>query len=145
MKKIIGIFLLVVFLAFFLTIYFYPIEKETKVENETKNLTETTQPTENITNATTGEVFTPLPEKETPEKNEIFIFSNRFEPNTLEIKLGEEVKFTNKDEKEHVIEFSNPPLTKHILPGTDFSFTFPSKGTVTITDSLGFSCSITIS
>jgi len=108
----------------------------------------------NVTTTTTseaagvgrGKVFTPVTIKEPAGKNEISIYSDRFEPSQLTISLGEEVNWTNKDSKDHVIVLSNPPLEKTVLAGTSFVFQFSSKGTVEVSDKdTGARLSITIS
>jgi hypothetical protein len=91
-----------------------------------------------------GKIFTPVEIK--PGKNEIFIFSDKFEPFQLTISLGEEVKWINKDNKDHTIILSNPPLEKRVIAGDYFNFQFTSKGTVEFTDKeTGVKGSITVS
>jgi plastocyanin len=122
--------------------FFYFIFPQQKKQEIQENQTQTTT-TLNIT-VEKGKVFTPVEVK--PAKNEIFIFSDKFEPSQLTISLGEEVKWINKDNKDHIIILSNPPLEKRIIAGDYFVFQFTSKGIVEFTDKdTGAKGSITIS
>ncbi|MEM5810200.1 MAG: hypothetical protein QW156_04910 [Candidatus Aenigmatarchaeota archaeon] len=91
-----------------------------------------------------NKTFTEIPIK--PGENEVFIYADRIEPLSLNVKIGEEIKFTNKDLKEHTIAFSNPPLEKRILAGDTFTFYFSSSGIVEVIDKgSGAKITITIS
>ena len=100
-----------------------------KEEGETPTTTTTTT---TVAEVGKGKVFTPVEIK--PGKNEIFVYADRFEPSQLTIKLGEEVKWINKDNKDHIIILSNPPLEKRILAGDYFNFQFTSSGIIEFTD-----------
>jgi len=135
----IGAILSIILIAVFSYFLFFAAEKEGEIPG---NITTTSE----ATGIGKGKVFTPVTTKETAEKHEIFIYSDRFEPSQLTISLGEEVNWTNNDSKDHVIVLSNPPLEKTVLTGTSFVFLFSSKGTVEVSDKdTGARLSITIS
>jgi plastocyanin len=123
---------------FFYFISYQPKKQEIQENQTTPKETTSTEEIEK------GKVFTPVEVK--PAKNEIFIFSDKFEPSQLTISSGEEVKWINKDDKDHIIILSNPPLEKRITAGDYFAFQFTSKGIVEFTDKdTGAKGSITIS
>jgi len=66
--------------------------------------------------------------------NEILIYSDRFEPSSMTMSAGEQVKWVNKDGKDHILVLSNPPIEKRILAGSYFLLTFNSKGSVGFSD-----------
>ena len=66
--------------------------------------------------------------------NEILIHSDRFEPSSMTMSAGEQVKWVNKDSKDHILVLSNPPIEKRILAGSYFLLTFSSKGSVGFSD-----------
>lgn len=68
------------------------------------------------------------------EGKKIFIYADKFEPSSVEINLGDEVVWVNKDDKEHVIILSNPPLEKRILAGDSFTFQFTFTGSIEFVD-----------
>ncbi|MEM5816109.1 MAG: hypothetical protein QXL14_03625 [Candidatus Aenigmatarchaeota archaeon] len=105
---------------FFILGFFYFREKE-----ENTNINKQNQKEESQT-------FTPYQVKS--EGKEIFIYTNKIEPSLLEVRLGEEIKIINKDSKEHIITFSNPPLEKRILANDIFIYSFSNSGTIEIID-----------
>jgi len=129
---------LVIFLLYFLS---FALRKTEKPTTQTELSTQTT-----ITTTTTSSPYIPVPIIEKPGENEIFIYADKIEPTNLEIKLGEVVKFTNKDVKTHVLSFSSPPLTKNLEPNFTWSFQFTQRGTHSINDETnGISISIVVS
>ncbi|MEM0232156.1 MAG: hypothetical protein QXG78_03530, partial [Candidatus Methanomethyliaceae archaeon] len=90
------------------------------------------QKEENINIKEESQTFTPYQVKS--EGKEIFIYTNKIEPSLLEVRLGEEIKIINKDSKEHIITFSNPPLEKRILANDIFIYSFSNSGTIEIID-----------
>lgn len=104
---------------------FFPKPKESGKATQTTT-------TSTVPGIEKGKVFVPVETK--AGKNEILIFADRFEPSTLEVSLGEEFKWTNKDAKDHTIVLSNPPIEKRILAGSSFTFSFSTAGRVEFTD-----------
>jgi hypothetical protein len=76
------------------------------------------------------------PEKEIPspvEANEIFIYSDSYEPAHVKIRVGEEVKWINKDDEQHILVCADitrgiPLFDVVLLRGEDFTWSFYSKG-----------------
>jgi plastocyanin len=122
-------FLLILFLPLILFlsyIFIFQTQKTEVSKNETVKQTTTT--------TTEIKPYQPIPIIETPGKNEIFLYENETNPSSLQIKLGEVIKFINKDTKTHSLTFSDPPLTKNIPGGTDWSFQFTKVGSFTVND-----------
>jgi plastocyanin len=142
----------IIAVAYFL---FIPEEKKAETQGTTTtlpasttitvgNTTTTTVRSSTTTSSEENKTFVPVQIK--PAKNEIFIYSDKFEPSSMTINLGEQVKWINKDSNDHIIVLSNPPLEKRILAGDSFSFQFISKGVVEFTDrDTGVKGSITVS
>jgi len=127
-------FLLILFLPLILFlsyIFIFQTQKTEVSKNETAK-----QEIVKQTTTTTTEIkpYQPIPIIETPGKNEIFLYENETNPSSLQIKLGEVIKFINKDTKTHSLTFSDPPLTKNIPGGTDWSFQFTKVGIFTVND-----------
>ncbi|MEM5829868.1 MAG: hypothetical protein QW040_01545 [Candidatus Aenigmatarchaeota archaeon] len=78
------------------------------------------QTTTTTLQTTTTEVR--IGEKITVTKNEVFIYSDKFEPSQLTIKAGEKVKWVNKDNKQHelVCVSANQALFDVILYKEEF-------------------------
>jgi len=141
MKKILVIILLLLPLIFFLLYFsFFTLKKTEKIATTT---TSTITP---LTTTTTPSPYIPVPIIETPGKNEIFIYADKIEPKSLEIKLGEAITFINKDTKTHVLTFPSPPLTKNLPANSNWQFQFTQKGSYSINDETnGISISVTVS
>jgi plastocyanin len=67
----------------------------------------------------------------TGSKNEIIIESNAFKPDSLTIKIGDTVTWTNKDSYSHTVKGKNGEFDSGDMPsGAKFSFTFAKEGTI---------------
>ena len=63
-------------------------------------------------------------------KNEILIESNSFKPDNVTIKVGDSVKWINKDSYNHTVTAKNGEFDSgNIAGGAEFSFTFAKEGT----------------
>lgn len=102
--------ILLAILPFFLVFILFPSLKQLAIKETTKQETQPTVPMQEQTRS------------QEVAKNEIFIFSDRYEPSHLEVKVGETVTWVNKDSKQHVLVLLDPPLQKVIPPGESFSF-----------------------
>jgi plastocyanin len=142
MKRILIIILLLLpFIIFLLYFSFFTLRKPEKTTTQTTLPTQTT-----VTTTTIPSPYIPVPIIETPGKNEIFIYADKIEPKSLEIKLGEVITFINKDTKTHVLTFSSPPLTKNLPTNSSWPFHFSQKGSYSINDETnGISISVTVS
>jgi plastocyanin len=142
MKRILIIILLLSpFIILLLYFSFFTLRKPEKTTTQTTLPTQTT-----VTTTTTSSPYIPVPIIETPGKNEIFIYVDKIEPKSLEIKLGEVITFVNKDTKTHVLTFPSPPLTKNLPANSNWQFQFTQKGSYSINDETnGISISVTVS
>jgi plastocyanin len=140
MKKILVIILLLLPLIFFLLyLSSFTLRKTEKIA------TTTTSTITSLTTTTIPSPYIPVPIIETPGKNEIFIYADKVEPKSLEIKLGEVITFINKDTKTHVLTFSSPPLTKNLQANSSWPFQFTRRGSYSINDETnGISISVTV-
>jgi plastocyanin len=135
-----GVILAIVLICIFTYFLFF---REEAGLNLNVTTTTTTIP-ETTTTTTQPETFSPI--TIIRGENEILIYSDRFDPSTVTITLGEEIKWTNKDSKDHVIVLSNPPIEKSVLAGNSFTYLFTSVGTVEFTDKdTGIKGSVTVS
>ena len=118
----------------------------TTVEGATTTIagaTTVTGPTTTVTGATTTVPITTT--TIALKVNEILIYPDRFEPSNMTMSAGEQVKWVNKDDKEHILVLSNPPIEKRVLAGSYFLLTFSSKGSVGFSDKdTGIAGTITI-
>ena len=63
-------------------------------------------------------------------KNEILIESNSYKPDSVTIKVGESIKWINKDSYNHAVTAKNGEFDSgNIASGAEFSFTFAKEGT----------------
>jgi len=63
-------------------------------------------------------------------KNEILIESNTFKPNSVTIKVGDSIKWINKDSYNHTVTAKNGEFDSgNIASGAEFSFAFTKEGT----------------
>lgn len=63
-------------------------------------------------------------------KNEILIESNSYKPDSVTIKVGESIKWINKDSYNHTVTAKNGEFDSgNIASGAEFSFTFAKEGT----------------
>ena len=63
-------------------------------------------------------------------KNEILIESNSYKPDSVTIKVGESIKWINKDSYNHTVTAKNGEFDSgNIASGAEFSFTFSKEGT----------------
>ena len=63
-------------------------------------------------------------------KNEILIESNTFKPDSVTIKVGDSIKWINKDSYNHTVTAKNGEFDSgDIAGGAEFSFTFAKEGT----------------
>ena len=120
-KLIIAVILIVIGVLI-LAKFYYP----SLTQNITQNKTTTT-----TTNQAQPKAYMPIKPKEIPGKGEIFIYADHFEPKQLNVKLGEVVKWINKDKSDHILILSRPPIKKKIIANTTFRFTTYFKGTIT--------------
>jgi plastocyanin len=91
----------------------------------------TTAMTGMTTSATTGTASTPA------SGTDVTIQSNAFNPDSLTIKVGETVTWTNKDSYAHTVTSDKGVFDSgNIASGATFSFTFNTEGTY------GYHCSI---
>ena len=52
-----------------------------------------------------------------------------FTPNSLTVKVGTKVTWTNHDSVTHTVTANQGAFTSPVLPGSSFSFTFTKAGT----------------
>ena len=63
-------------------------------------------------------------------KNEILIESNAFKPDSITIKVGDTITWTNKDSYSHTVKAKNGEFDSgDMASGTTFNFTFTKEGT----------------
>ena len=63
-------------------------------------------------------------------KNEILIESNTFKPDSVTIKVGDSIKWINKDSYNHTVTAKNGEFDSgNIASGAEFSFAFTKEGT----------------
>ena len=63
-------------------------------------------------------------------KNEILIESNTFKPDSVTIKVGDSIKWINKDSYNHTVTAKSGEFDSgNIANGAEFSFTFTKEGT----------------
>jgi hypothetical protein len=63
---------------------------------------------------------------EIPPPPPIYIYSDRYTPRELEIRVGQRVTWVNMDVHIHTLE--SEPFSRTILPGQNFSWTFYEPG-----------------
>jgi plastocyanin len=91
----------------------------------------------------------PAPAPAGPKKHAVSIKEMKFAPDSLEIKAGDTVVWTNNDDRDHIlVEAANAFKSDNIKPGKTFSYKFDKagkfsysctyhpreKGTITVTE-----------
>ncbi len=82
-----------------------------------------------IPSVTTSAAIKPLiPSKIAP--NEVWIINREFLPQTMTVKAGTTLTWTNKDMEEHTVTFSNGLINMRLVArGVSFNYTFTERGT----------------
>jgi plastocyanin len=88
--------------------------------------TPTTAPTATPTANSTP---TPTPTTASSSGNSVSIMNFSFSPNSLTVKVGTKVTWTNHDSVTHTVTANQGAFNSPVLPGNSFSFTFTKAGT----------------
>ena len=71
-----------------------------------------------------------------PTTKSIIIYSYKFNPNTLTVPVGTTIVFQNKDPEQHNVNITALNVDQMIKPNSQWSYTFSSTGTFTVTNRL---------
>jgi len=88
--------------------------------------TPTTAPT---ATPTANPTPTPTPTTASSSGNSVSIKNFSFTPNSLTVKVGTKVTWTNHDSVTHTVTANQGAFNSPVLPGSSFSFTFTKAGT----------------
>ncbi len=88
--------------------------------------TPTTAPT---ATPTANPTPTPTPTTASSSGNSVSIMNFSFSPNSLTVKVGTKVTWTNHDSVTHTVTANQGAFNSPVLPGSSFSFTFTKAGT----------------
>jgi plastocyanin len=88
--------------------------------------TPTTAPT---ATPTANPTPTPTPTTASNSGNSVSIMNFSFSPNSLTVKVGTKVTWTNHDSVTHTVTANQGAFNSPVLPGNSFSFTFTKAGT----------------
>jgi plastocyanin len=72
---------------------------------------------------------TPTPTTASSSGNSVSIMNFSFSPNSLTVKVGTKVTWTNHDSVTHTVTANQGTLNSPVPPGSSFSFTFTKAGT----------------
>jgi len=72
---------------------------------------------------------TPTPTTASSSGNSVSIMNFSFNPNSLTVKVGTKVTWTNHDSVTHTVTANQGAFNSPVLPGSSFSFTFTKAGT----------------
>ncbi len=72
---------------------------------------------------------TPTPTTASSSGNSVSIKNFSFTPNSLTVKVGTKVTWTNHDSVTHTVTANQGAFNSPVLPGSSFSFTFTKAGT----------------
>jgi plastocyanin len=72
---------------------------------------------------------TPTPTTTSSSGNSVSIMNFSFNPNSLTVKVGTKVTWTNHDSVTHTVTANQGAFNSPVLPGSSFSFTFTKAGT----------------
>src|SRR6266481_3500615 len=86
-------------------------------------------PTGTGTTPTAAPTATPTPTAATSSGNSVSIMNFSFTPNSLTVKVGTKVTWTNHDSVTHTVTANQGAFNSPVLPGSSFSFTFTKAGT----------------
>ncbi len=98
----------------------------TPTGNPTPTPTPTTAPT---ATPTANPTPTPTPTTASSSGNSVSIKNFSFTPNSLTVKVGTKVTWTNHDSVTHTVTANQGAFNSPVLPGSSFSFTFTKAGT----------------
>ncbi len=98
----------------------------TPTANPTPTPTPTTAPT---ATPTANPTPTPTPTTASSSGNSVSIKNFSFTPNSLTVKVGTKVTWTNHDSVTHTVTANQGAFNSPVLPGSSFSFTFTKAGT----------------
>ena len=88
--------------------------------------TPTTAPT---ATPTANPTPTPTPTTASSSGNSVSIMNFSFTPNSLTVKVGTKVTWTNHDSVTHTVTANQGAFNSPVLPGSSISFTFTKAGT----------------
>lgn len=69
------------------------------------------------------------------EPMQMVLFNYSFYPDTLDIPLGKDVEFTNKEAAKHCLRIEDLELSKDLEPGEKFTYVFEKEGVFNVTSS----------
>jgi plastocyanin len=72
---------------------------------------------------------TPTPTTASSSGNSVSIMNFSFNPNSLTVKVGTKVTWTNHDSVTHTVTADQGAFNSPVAPGSSFSFTFTKAGT----------------
>src|SRR5260221_297906 len=72
---------------------------------------------------------TPTPTTASSSGKSVSIMNFSFTPNSLTVKVGTKVTWTNHDSVTHTVSANQGAFNSPVLPGSSFSFTFTKAGT----------------
>ena len=122
---------IILFLSYLNFIHRKPVEKISEIENTTEKKIE-------IIEKVTEKNISKEEISGAAKINEVFLYSDRFEPNIINIEYGKPFKIINKDSKSHTLIFEGISIEYNLEPNDylEYPDTF-TKGKIIIVDKDG--------